>query len=167
MVSRAASRASAARHEESPAERADRNWNDLLQELRVAQTGTQVLTAFLLTLPFQQRFTELDPFEVRTFIVVVLLAAGATGLLVAPASLHRGLFQKGRKDDLVSWGHRLATAGMAVLAGAVAGVVLLVFSVVLGRTPGIVASAIVLVVLVSLWFVLPFAIKHSGSREAD
>jgi len=166
-VGRTGSKASQARHDESPAERADRNWNDLLQELRVAQTGTQVLTAFLLTLPFQQRFTELDTFQVRTYIVVVLLSASATGLLVAPASLHRGLFQEGRKAEVVSWGHRLATAGMAVLAGAVSGVVLLVFSVVLGRDAGFVSSLCVLLVLLGLWFVLPVAIRHSGSRVAD
>src|SRR5690349_5468234 len=84
--------------DETPLERADRDWNELLQELRVVQTGVQLLTAFLLTLPFTQRFAELDPVHVNLFVGVVLLAATATGLLIAPVSLHRHLFRQRRKD---------------------------------------------------------------------
>src|SRR5215212_2416243 len=79
---------------ETEMERMDRNWNELLQELRVTQTGVQILTGFLLTLPFQQRFTELDTFQVTVFCIAVLLSSTATALIVAPVSYHRLLFRQ-------------------------------------------------------------------------
>src|SRR3712207_4786869 len=81
------------RHE-TPAERSDRNWNGLLQELRVTQTGVQILTGFLLTLPFQERFEDLDGYQRTLYLVLVLLAILTTGLITAPVSLHRILFGK-------------------------------------------------------------------------
>src|SRR3954463_14666690 len=112
---------------ETETERMDRNWNELLQELRVTQTGVQILTGFLLTLPFQQRFTQLDDFQVTVFCVAVLLSATATALIVAPVSYHRLLFRRRRKALLVRSADRLARAGLAILAAAVSVVVLLVF----------------------------------------
>lgn len=146
--------------DETRTEKADRNWDELLQELRVAQTGVQILTAFLLTLPFQQRFTDLDSFEVWTFMVVVLVAAGATGLLVAPVSLHRALFGRRQKDDAVAVAHRLAQFGLVALGLAVTGVVLLVFSVIVGRPEALVVAGAVLASLVGLWGVLPLVVRR-------
>lgn len=148
--------------DETPDQKADRNWNELLQELRVAQTGVQILTGFLLTLPFQQRFERLDPFEVGTFLVVVLVAASATGLLIAPVSLHRALFGRQRKNETVAMAHRLAQLGLAALLLAVTGVVLLVFSVVVGRPEAVVVAGAVMVGLVALWGVLPLAVRRRG-----
>ena len=146
--------------DESTLERFDRNWNELLQELRVVQTGVQLLTAFLLTLPFTQRFAELDQVHVNLFVAVVLLAATATGLLIAPVSLHRHLFRQRRKDDLVRWGHRLAIAGLAVLGLAVAGVVLLVMSVIMSTGVAALLAGAVLAGIVLLWLVLPLVVRH-------
>src|SRR5215211_3548051 len=92
---------------ESERERINRNWDELLQELRVTQTGVQILTGFLLTLPFQQRFALLDQFQVAVFCVAVLLSATATALIVAPVSYHRLLFRQRRKALLVSASDRL------------------------------------------------------------
>ena len=106
--------------DETPIERADRNYNELLQELRVAQTGVQILFAFLLTIPFQQRFGE----EVGTglrkeYLVTLLVTAMATALLIAPVTMHRILFRQGLKPQLVTVADRLAKAGLACLACAV------------------------------------------------
>src|SRR4051812_41377840 len=97
-------------------ERADRNMNELLQELRVAQTGVQILFAFLLTLVFQQRFADITDAQRWTYVVTLLLSVVTAGLLVAPASVHRRTFQRGLKMETVLLGHRLFTAGVGLLA---------------------------------------------------
>src|SRR6478752_8344398 len=83
-----------ARPDETPTQRADRNWDELLQELRVAQTGVQVLTGFLLTLPFQARFTHLDAVQQATYLTAVVLGVVSIALLIAPLSSHRLLFHQ-------------------------------------------------------------------------
>src|SRR5919112_2806245 len=93
--------------DETETERLDRNWGELLQELRVLETGTQILTGFLLTVAFQQRFTELNDGQVTLYIVLVSLCCLAAVLALAPVSLHRLLFRQGRKDALVRWTDRL------------------------------------------------------------
>lgn len=142
------------RHE-TPTERMDRNWSELLQELRVTQTGTQILTGFLLTIPFQQRFDELDTFQRDVYLVLVVLSMLATALIVAPVALHRRLFRKHLKDLLVRHGDRLARAGLLVLAVVLTGCTFLLFDVVGTRGPASVAAAFVAGVLVALWFVMP------------
>ncbi len=146
--------------DETPTERADRNWDELLQELRVTQTGVQILTGFLLTLPFQSRFADLDGFEVATFVAVVLVSVTATGLLVAPVSIHRALFRLRRKDETVAVGHRLAQLGLLALGLAITGVALLVFSVVLGRPTALYVAAAVAVGLTGLWAALPITMRR-------
>ena len=150
---------------ETETERMDRNWNELLQELRVTQTGVQILTGFLLTLPFQQRFTELDHFQVTVFCVAVLLSATATALIVAPVSYHRLLFRQRRKALLVRASDRLARAGLTALALAVTVAVLLVFDVAVSRRFALVSAAGVLVAFVVLWLVLPLVGRHSSEPE--
>lgn len=146
--------------DESADERADRNWNELLQELRVTQTGVQLLTAFLVTLPFQSRFSDLDDFQVAVFVVTLLLAALATSLLVAPVSLHRALFGRRQKGRLVKTAHLLAQAGLLALGLCVTGALLLVFSVVLGRETAFELAGAALAVLVGLWVVLPVLLRR-------
>jgi Family of unknown function (DUF6328) len=80
--------------DETETERLDRNWSELLQELRVTQTGTQIITGFLLTLAFKQRFTDLDQFQIDVYLVLVVIAAFTTALGLAPVSLHRSLFRR-------------------------------------------------------------------------
>jgi uncharacterized protein DUF6328 len=150
--------------DETETERMDRNWNELLQELRVTQTGVQILTGFLLTLPFQQRFTDLDDFQVTVFSIAVLLSATATALIVAPVSYHRLLFRQRKKALLVRASDRLARAGLATLALAVSVVVLLVFDVAVSRPVGITCSAAVLLVFVVLWLVLPLAGRRAKNE---
>src|SRR6478752_8739976 len=93
---------------ESPMQRLDRNWADLLQELRVVQTGVQLLTGFLLTLPFQARFGQLSGYEQTIYLITVALAVAATGFLIAPVSLHRKLFRQHAQELMVTVSHRLA-----------------------------------------------------------
>ncbi|MER6124871.1 DUF6328 family protein [Streptomyces sp. NPDC001795] len=149
-----------ARHE-TPLERADRNFAELLQELRVTQTGVQILFAFLLTLAFTQRFTTLDTVQRATYVTTLLLAVLAAALFTTPAALHRSLFQKNAKPAIVRISSRLATVGMAVLMLAFTGSVLLVVDVSLGRTAGIAAGAGTLLVCLGLWRVLPWLVRRA------
>jgi O-antigen/teichoic acid export membrane protein len=145
---------------ESPAERADRNWNELLQELRVMQTGVQILTGFLLTLPFQPRFADLDTYQVTVYLALVMTSIVATALIVAPVSVHRSLFRKQMKRHIVTMADRITRVALGVLALVITGVALLVFDVVVGRTEGIVVGACVLVVLAVIWVVLPEVLRR-------
>ncbi|GAA2445847.1 DUF6328 family protein [Streptomyces macrosporus] len=151
---------------ETPLERDDRNFVELLQELRVIQTGVQILFAFLLTLAFTQRFDELDAVQRGTYVTTLLLAVVASVLFTAPAALHRALFRRGVKRLLVEVSSRLAAAGLVVLALALTGSVLLVVDVVLGRAVGIVVAACVLAFCAAVWALLPLGIRRlrTGDR---
>src|SRR3954469_23685586 len=94
---------------ETPKQRWDRNFGDLLQELRVAQTGIQILFAFLLTLPFSNGFPRTTEFQRDVYVVSLLAAAAATAMIIAPVAFHQALFRRGRKPELVRFGHRMAT----------------------------------------------------------
>jgi hypothetical protein len=150
---------------ETAAERMDRNWNELLQELRVTQTGVQILSGFLLTLPFQQRFSTLDDLQRTIFLVAVSLSTVATALLVSPVSSHRLLFRRGAKDTLVTIGDRLAKAGLVALGLTVTTVVLLIFNVVLGTAAGWVAAGCMLTFFTLNWLVLPLLVWRSRSHR--
>lgn len=152
------SRDEQARHE-APTERLDRNWSDLLQELRVVQTGVQVLTGFLLTLPFQARFERLSPFQQDVYLITVGCSVAATALVIAPVSLHRILFRQRARRQMVGAAHRLALVGLVALILAIIGVVLLIFDVVRGTTPGWSTAAVVTAVLVVLWFGFPPVVR--------
>jgi hypothetical protein len=145
---------------ETPLERADRNFAELLQELRVTQTGVQILFAFLLTLAFTQRFPQLDDVQRGTYIATLLLSMAAAALFIAPAALHRGLFRRGAKRRIVDVSSRLAAAGLAVLALSFTGAVLLVTDVVLGRAAGIAAAAGTLAICGGLWAALPWTVRR-------
>jgi Family of unknown function (DUF6328) len=157
------------RHETST-ERLDRNWTELLQELRVVQTGVQFLTGFLLTLPLQQRFTTLSTDERVIYLCAVGFAVGSTAAVIAPVALHRVLFRQHARPELVSLAHRLALVGYWCLAAAITAVVLLIFLVVEGRDAGIAAASVTFVMLVALWGALPaWALRHvpRAQRGAD
>lgn len=140
---------------ETSNERADRNWTELLQELRVTQTGTQILTGFLLTIPFQQRFADLDDYQTDLYLVLVVLAVLATALFVAPVSLHRVLFGRRLKPELVTAGGTFARAGLLVLALVMAGSAMLIFDIVVSRGAGRTVGILSLVLLGTSWWLLP------------
>ncbi|MET7698272.1 DUF6328 family protein [Streptomyces sp. NPDC005485] len=150
---------------ETPLERADRNFGELLQELRVTQTGVQILFAFLLTLAFTQRFPSLDSFQRATYVTTLLLAVLAAALFTAPAALHRSLFQQNAKPRIVRVSSQLATAGLTVLMLAFTGSVLLVVDVTLSRGAGIAAGAATLGVCLALWRLLPLLVQRSLRNE--
>jgi len=150
---------------ETPVERADRNWNEILQELRVTQTGIQILTGFLLTVPFQARFDELNADQRLLYLVVVALAVTTTALLVAPVSLHRMLFRRRVKRRLVEGADRIMRVGIVFLGLTVTGVVLLVFDVVADRTVATVAAGTFLVLVAAAWFVLPRVVAARAGRD--
>ncbi|HTX96893.1 MAG TPA: DUF6328 family protein [Mycobacterium sp.] len=147
---------------ETEIERLDRNWNSLLQELRVVQTGVQLLTGFLLTLPFQQRFDALGPPMREVYLATVGLSVSATVLLVAPVSIHRLLFRRHRLQVLVSAAHRCAYAGLALLGAALTGVTMVVFNAVAGGSAGLIAGACALVMFIFFWWVLPLVLRIRG-----
>jgi hypothetical protein len=140
---------------EGPLQRADRNMVELMQELRVAQTGVQILFAFLLSLSFTERFATLDEMERWTYVITLLLSVITAGLLVAPAAAHRMTFRRGVKQETVQLGHKLFTAGLATLALTLTGSVLLVLDVATDEEIAIPVSSVVGMILLGLWFVLP------------
>ncbi|MBO1332390.1 hypothetical protein J3486_14070 [Streptomyces sp. VRA16 Mangrove soil] len=150
---------------ETPLERADRNFGELLQELRVVQTGVQFLFAFLLTLAFTPRFPSLDTVQRATYVTTLLLAVVAAALLMAPAAVHRVLFQLGAKARIVGISSRLAAYGMTVLVLALTGSVLLVVDVTLGRAAGIAAGAGTFLVCAGLWALLPGLLRRALLRR--
>ena len=147
---------------ETEIERLDRNWNSLLQELRVVQTGVQLLTGFLLTMPFQQRFEILDETMRNVYLATVGCSVGATVLLIAPVSIHRLLFRRHRLLVLVSAAHRCAYAGLALLGAALTGVTVIIFAAVAGSTAGFIAGACALALFAFFWWVLPLLLRTHG-----
>jgi hypothetical protein len=147
------------RHE-SATQRLDRNWADLLQELRVVQTGVQLLTGFLLTLPFQQRFTRLDQGSRDAYLATVGAAVAATAALVAPVSIHRLLFRRHERGPLVTVSHRLALTGLSLLGVSVCGVVYVVTALVVSDVGGAVGAALAAVGFIALWVLLPLSLRQ-------
>jgi len=146
--------------DETPTERLDRNWGDLLQELRVVQTGVQLLTGFLLTLPFQQRFADLSSFDTAAYLVSVSAAVIATGLLIAPVLMHGLLFRRHARAIMVDGAHRLAVLGSAFLGLAMVSVVLLIFDLVAGNLAGAIAAVVAALMLLGLWLVMPLSMRR-------
>jgi hypothetical protein len=142
--------------EENTLERWDRNFGELLQEVRVAQTGVQILFAFLLTLPFTVRFEHISRLDRLAYVGTVVATALATGLLIAPVSYHRIVFRQGRKAELVRVASRLAEWGLGCLLFAILGAVFLVMDVVLGSPWAALFVATVAALYGFLWYVLPF-----------
>jgi hypothetical protein len=141
--------------EETPAEKADRNLLDLLQELRVALPGVQVLFAFLLSVPFQPRFSEVTDFQRDTYFATLLLSALASALLIAPGAYHRLNFSRGDKPHIVEVANRFAIAGLVALSFAMTGAVLLVSDWLFDGAVVVVGTAFVALLFALLWFAVP------------
>jgi hypothetical protein len=141
--------------EESEAERLDRNLGELLQELRVALPGVQVLFAFLLAVPFQQNFTKISEFEKKAYFATLLLTALSAALLIAPSAYHRLTFRYQQKHRLVFVSNRLAIAGLATLALAMTCAIMLITHVLFGTVATVVTVVLTLAMFTLLWAVLP------------
>ncbi len=141
--------------DESRDERLDRNWDELLQELRVVQTGIQLLAGFLLTLPFTQVFGGIDQAQKGLYLGLVVLAGVSVGLNLTPIMLHRRVFGDHVKDRVVQTGHVLSQVVIAAVAVLIVGTSMLIFSVVVSWAAAFVAGAALAVVLVTLLAVVP------------
>jgi hypothetical protein len=140
---------------ESEEERADRNLSDLLQELRVALPGVQVLFAFLLTIPFTNRFDDLSNFQQKLYFGVLMAVALATVLLVAPTIGHRILFRRQQKEFIVTISNNLALIGMALLAVSICGAIALISDFIFGTATAIVSTIVMAAAFIGFWFAGP------------
>ncbi|MEV6694321.1 DUF6328 family protein [Micromonospora sp. NPDC051196] len=152
---------------ETEKQRWQRNFADLLQELRVAQTGVQILFAFLLTLPFSNGFDDTTPFQRDVYIVALLAAAGATAMIISPVAFHRALFRQGRKPELVRFAHRMASGGLALMLIAMVSSVLLITDFVLARPIAFLLSAVTGLWFLTFWLILPFSRRNWGDDDID
>lgn len=153
------------RHE-TPDERADRRWSELLQEVRVTQTGVQILFGFLLTVVFTPRFATLGHTDRVIYVVTVVLGAATTGALVGPVSFHRIVSGRRLKPQTVAWAARLTMTGVVLLLATVTSALLLILRIALhsAAVPYVVAGVVAWLVL--CWFGLPgWALRRYGHRE--
>ena len=147
--------------QETEAQRDDRNLGELIQELRVAGLGVQVLFGFLLSLPFTNKFSQLSGAQRDLYVTCLTFAAAATTLLIGPVAYHRLVFRRGMKERLVLFSNHLAILGLIAVGGSVLAAVLLVTWYVAGAAAGSVITAFVGVMMSGLWFAVPLA-----SRDA-
>ncbi|MEH0936919.1 DUF6328 family protein [Micromonospora psammae] len=152
---------------ESEKQRWQRNFADLLQELRVAQTGVQILFAFLLTLPFSNGFPRASDFQKDVYIVSLLSAAAATAMIISPVAFHRALFRQGRKPELVRFAHRMASGGLAFMLISMVAAVLLITDFVLSRPIALVLSAVTALWFLTFWMILPFVRRNWGEEDIE
>lgn len=157
------------RHE-SEAERLDRNFGEQLQELRIAQAGVQILFAFLLSLPFQQRFTMLTDLQRNIYVGTLMAAAVSVMVFTAPVALHRTLFRDGLKDFIVKYTDRLMSVGLFTLGMGIIGGVVLILDVLMSHTVAFGVGAAMLVLGIALWVGVPLTQKgrargHLHSQE--
>ncbi|KZF09193.1 sodium:proton antiporter [Rhodococcus sp. EPR-157] len=145
---------------ESPEQSLDRNWMSLLQELRVVQTGVQLLTGFLLILPFQNKFAELPAYDKVIYMVAVLASVTATILLTSPVGMHRMLFRRRALADLVSAAHRAAMAGLILLGVTLTCVVVLITDVVVGPEAAVTAGVAAVATFFGVWVMYPLLLRR-------
>jgi Flp pilus assembly protein TadB len=151
--------------EESRKDRANRELIEMLNELRVALPGVQVLFAFLLTVPFSVGFSEVSDFQRRAYFVTLVASALASGLLIAPAAQHRVLFRQHDKENLLQRSNRYAIAGVGVLAVAIVAAMVLVLDFIYGRTTALVTGVILAVLLA--WWWLAFPLRQRARTTQD
>ena len=138
-----------------PAETINRNWTELVQELRSTQTGVLVLTAFLLTLPYSDKFDTIDSVQRIAYLLVLTGAIATTAVVMSPIAYHRILFRRGRRPWLVATANRLARTALALVALTTSGVVFLTFDLTVGRISAAVASLVALIGYLVLWVGVP------------
>jgi hypothetical protein len=143
--------------DETETERVDRNLSELLQELRVALPGVQVLFAFLLTIPFNQRFAELTSAQERIYLTTLLATMVSAVLLIAPTAYHRITFRHQQKPHLVLLANRLSIIGLGFLALSMTGVVLLITDFLFDTVVTVACTAFAALMFTSFWYALPLA----------
>lgn len=153
--------------EESEAERIKRNWADILQELRVIQTGTQIITGFLLSAAFSSGFDKLGTAERVVYLCLLVSAIATTAMGLTPVVLHRSLFRQGAKARLVLFGSRILVATLVGVGVTLTGIALIVFELVGGWTVGIVAAVICALILTGFWILMPWGVRAGMRREQD
>jgi hypothetical protein len=153
------------RETESEAESLDRHWQELLQELRVAQAGTQILFAFLLTIAFTQPFREADTLTHRVYAVTLILASLATALLIAPVPFHRMVFRQRLRDHMVTIAGRMASGGLFLLMLAMAGALYLALDVALTRTLALIIVAAAVAWYVVFWYAVPLYVRRTENGQ--
>jgi Family of unknown function (DUF6328) len=157
----------ARRPDETELERLDRNLGELLQELRVALPGVQVLFGFLLTVPFAQGFQKTTSFQRDVYFVTLMCAAASSALIIATTAYHRILFRRGQKEHLLFLANRLTIAGLGSLALAMTGTILLVTDYLFSAATTIVATVVVGTLFGGLWYVLPLLRRLGHPEEGD
>jgi hypothetical protein len=153
--------------DESESQRLDRNLGELLQELRVALPGVQVLFAFLLTIPFNQRFAQLTTAQERIYLATLLATTISAVLLIAPTAYHRINFRKQQKGQLVYIANRLAIAGLGFLALAMTGVVLLVTDFLFATVVTVICTAFAALMFATFWYGLPMLRRISLGEDEE
>ncbi len=149
--------------DENEAERLDRHWLELLQELRVAQTGVQIMFAFLLVIAFSVPFQDAGQYTRTVFAVTLVVTAMATGLLIAPVSVHRLVYRRKLRVELIKAAAKMAVGGLFLLLLAVAGGVLLALDVALDRPAAIILAVAVVCWFAVFWYAVPIAVRRRGS----
>jgi hypothetical protein len=152
---------------ETPLQREDRRYGELLQEVRVAQTGVQILLAFLLTVAFSPRFTTLEPHHKTLYVITLLLGAGATALLIAPVSIHRLTFAQRLKPQLVRVANVLTVWGLTLLMLTIGAALLLIFDLVVGEPEARWLTGAVLAWFAVWWYVLPAVMRMRHNHRND
>jgi hypothetical protein len=148
---------------EDPHERTTRELIELLQELRIVIPGVQVLFAFLLTVPFNQGFSNLDSLQRGVFFATLMCTAAATALLIAPSAHHRLLFRQGVREQRLKMGNLLAILGLVFLVPAMVGVVFVITDLIFGMTVALVVTVAMALLFSLLWFILP--LPYRGNKK--
>lgn len=153
------------RRGESGNQRLDRNWQEMLQELRVMQAGVQILAGFLLILPFQRRFEDLDSLQVTVYLCMLCLSVLIQALLLSTVNLHRALFGLHVKGTLVQHTSAIIPFATALVGVVLAGTLWLVFDLLLGRTASLVVAGALLILEGVLWIAYPLALRRRALRQ--
>jgi hypothetical protein len=153
--------------DETEAQRIDRNFGEQLQELRIAQAGVQILFAFLLTIPFQQRFTILTDLQRDIYVFTLLAAAVSVVVFTAPVALHRTLFRDGLKDFIVTYTDRLMSVGLFTLGIGIVGGVVLVLDVLMSHTAAFWVGGGLFVLGLALWVGVPLSQKGRARERLE
>ena len=151
--------------DETPFERADRNLGELLGELRVALPGVQVLFAFLLIVPFNDRFDDVTALQRDLYLGTLICTAFASALLIAPSMYHRLEFHLGDKEHLVKVSNRLTIAGLTLMAFAMIGVTAMLTDFVFGTVAAVTTTAAVGLAFALFWYLLPLQRRRTLSRR--
>ena len=155
------------RPDETPQERIARNWTEILQELRVIQAGSQIITGFLLAAAFQERFKDLSSVEYGIYFALLGTAIATTIVGMTPVMVHRRLFRAGAKESIVQLGDRCATAALIGVGITLAGIVLLIVEMVAGLLVGVLAAGGAVVVIAVLWLVLPGRVGRAARGKVQ